>query len=307
MEPAAFTDLIGCRVPIQLASMGGPVGTPELAAAVSEAGGLGMIPNPSSAAEVDEVIGVARALTSRAIGVGFLVPFVAIDAVEAAAALSEAVEFFYGIPDPEIVRVAKVNHSSVGWQVGSADEAAAAEKAGCDYVVAQGTEAGGHIRGNQPLDEILEETLARVGVPVVAAGGVGSNDRVARLLETGASAIRSGTRFVAAVESGAHPDYVAALIDATGSETVITETFSAGWPDAPHRVLRSAVTAADAFTGEVVARIGSNDITRFAPQPPTKQCHGTIEAMALYCGESVDHVHRVQPAADIVAELAADL
>jgi nitronate monooxygenase len=71
----AFTDLVNCRLPIQLASMG-TIGTPALAAAVSEAGGLGMIANPFSAADVERRMESARGLTSRAMGIGFLIPFV---------------------------------------------------------------------------------------------------------------------------------------------------------------------------------------------------------------------------------------
>src|SRR3954465_11647929 len=94
----SFTDLVGCQLPLQLASLGGPVGTPRLAAAVSEAGGLGMIPNPSSALEVEELAGAGRAPTTRPLGVGFLVPFVSAEAVDAASRTADVVEFFYGDP-----------------------------------------------------------------------------------------------------------------------------------------------------------------------------------------------------------------
>ena len=170
-------------------------------------------------------------------------------------------------------------------------------------MVAQGIEAGGHVRGVQHLDHVLAETLASVDLPVVAAGGIGSSDRVAQLLEAGAGAVRVGTRFVAASESGAHPDYVKLLIAASRDDTVLTETFRTGWPDAPHRVLRTAVDGASAFTGSVVARSGGREIPRFAFVPPTRQTRGAITAMALYAGESVDYVQRVQPAAEITAEL----
>jgi NAD(P)H-dependent flavin oxidoreductase YrpB (nitropropane dioxygenase family) len=286
-----------------LAVLGGRVGTPELAAAVSEAGGLGMIPNPSSASEVEELIAAARALTLSALGVGFLLPFSADDAVEAAGALAEVVEFFWGDPEPRLVRLAKAKGAHVGWQVGSAAEAFAAVEAGCDYVVAQGIEAGGHVRGVEPLDHVLAATLAIVDLPVVAAGGVGSSERVAQLLEAGASAVRVGTRFVAASESGAHPEYIASLIAAGRSDTVLTEAFGTDWPDAPHRVLRSAVDDASGFTGAVVARNGECEIPRFASLPPTRETQGAIAAMALYAGESVDDVRCVEPAAEITAEL----
>jgi nitronate monooxygenase len=301
-----FCELVGCELPLQLASLGGPIGTPQLAAAVSSAGGLGMIPNPSLA-EVDSLVSKARGLTSGALGVGFLIPFVDRQAVEAAGKAVRVVEFFYGDPDAELVRLAKLHGAAVGWQVGSASEAAAAVAAGCDFVVAQGTEAGGHIRGGQLLEDVLRESLAAVDRPVVAAGGIGSGQRVAELLRAGASAVRIGTRFVAAHESNAHSQYAAALVEAVASDTVITEAFGRGWSNAPHRVLRSALLAAEAFGEEVVATVGERQLPPLAPAPPTVETNGTISAMALYAGTSVDNVLQRQTASEIVAELCAAL
>jgi nitronate monooxygenase len=88
----------------------------------------------------------------------------------------------------------------------------------------------------------------------------------------------------------------------------VTTTFSTGWPDAPHRTLRSCVEAAQAFHGEIVGeqRLDSstNPIPRFAPPPPGAITTGEIDAMALYAGQSVGMVRDVKPAAAIVAELA---
>jgi nitronate monooxygenase len=301
-----FTDLIGCRLPLQLASLGGPVGTSELAAAVSDAGGLGMIPNPSSAAEVEVLATTARTLTTEPIGVGFLIPFVSREAVEAAAKRVDVVEFFYGDPDPELVSRAARHGAVVGWQVGSAREAARAADAGCRYVACQGTEAGGHVRGSQPLDRVVAETLATTSLPVVAAGGIGSAARVAHLLGAGADAVRIGTRFVAAEEADAHPDYVQALIAAGAEDTVLTEAFAAGWPHASHRVLRCSLEAAQAFTGDVAATVGERTLPPFAPVPPTRAATGYICGMPMYAGLSVSHVTATAPAAAIVAELIAD-
>jgi nitronate monooxygenase len=303
----SFTDLVGCRMPIQAASLGGPISTPPLAAAVSEAGGLGMIANPSSAAEVRQLVHDARARTNQPIGIGFLIPFVVAEAVEAAGASVEVVEFFYGDPDQELVRLARSNNAIVGWQTGSAAEARAAVEVGCDYVVAQGIEAGGHVRGRQRLDDVLAETLASIDVPVLAAGGVGTAARTAELLEAGAAGVRVGTRFVAAQESDAHPDYVARLIEASSQDTVLDEVFVNGWPDAPHRVLRSSIEAAHAFDGTVVAMVGDSKLGPFSPRAATRDVRGEIGAMALYAGQSVDYVKQVQPAAEILAELTAKL
>jgi NAD(P)H-dependent flavin oxidoreductase YrpB (nitropropane dioxygenase family) len=283
------------------------VGTPELAAAVSAAGGLGMLPNPSSAEEVERLVAQAHGMTSEPLGIGFLVPFAATEAVATAGATANVVEFFYGQPDRDQVALGHADGALVGWQTGSAEEAVAAVEAGCDYVIVQGIEAGGHVRGTQRLDDVLAETLERVDVPIVAAGGVGTSERVAALLAAGASGVRVGTRFVAAEESNAHPDYVARLIAASSDDTVLTEAFGANWPDAPHRVLRSAVDAANELDRPAVAVAGDMEIPRFHSMPPTRQVRGEIKAMALYAGESVDSVTRRQPAREIVSELTADL
>jgi NAD(P)H-dependent flavin oxidoreductase YrpB (nitropropane dioxygenase family) len=235
------------------------------------------------------------------------VPFVDREAVEAAAAQADVVEFFYGDPDAELIRLAKRHGAVAGWQVGSAHEAEAAIEAGCDYVAAQGVEAGGHVRGTQSLDDVLEATLRVVTAAVVAAGGIGSPDRVAQLLSNGASAVRIGTRFVAATESNAHLEYIDMLIQARAADTTLTEAFGVGWPNAPHRVLRSAIDAATSFDRDVVAVIGERQLPPFAPVPPTRQAEGAILAMALYAGFSVDHVTHRQPAAEIINELTSSL
>ena len=300
----SFTELIGCRLPIQLAALG-YVGTPALAAAVAAAGGLGMFPGDSKE-RVIEGLAEARALTTGVLGVNFLIPFVELAAVDAAARGADVVEFFYGDPDPALVARAAAGGAIVGWQVGSAAEAGTAVAAGCAYVVAQGIEAGGHVRGTQPLDRVLAETLRSVAVPVVVAGGIGTRARVLELIAAGASAVRVGTRFVAAAEADSHPDYVAALITASAADTELTTAFGAYWPDAPHRVLRSAIAAARAHQGPTVARLGERAIGRFESMPPTREVVGDVRAMALYAGFSVEHVLAVQPARAIVAELMGE-
>jgi nitronate monooxygenase len=293
-------------VPLQLASLGGPIGTPQLAAAVTSAGGLGMIPNPAGD-EVEVLVSRARMLTGGPIGVGFLVPFLNWDAVEVAGQAADVVEFFYGDPDRDLIAVAEQHGATVGWQVGSAREAAAAENAGCDYVVVQGVEAGGHLRGKHPLDRVLAASLRLVTVPLVAAGGIGTPERVAELLSLGAAGVRIGTRFVAAEGSAAHPEYVEALIEARAEDTVITEAFSRGWEHAPHRVLRRSIRVAQNIQGDVVATVGERQLPPFAPIPPTIDTHGNIAAMAQYAGTSVDHLTQRQSAQQIIDNLIAHL
>jgi NAD(P)H-dependent flavin oxidoreductase YrpB (nitropropane dioxygenase family) len=257
--------------------MGG-VGTRELAAAVAGAGGLGMVPFEAAPAPPGS-------------GINFLMPFVpSPDELPETAGDAGVVEFFYGDPRSDLVEAAHRGGAVVGWQVGSPTEAAAAVEAGCDYVAAQGVEAGGHVRGTQALEEMLAEVLAQVDVPVVAAGGVATAERFAQVMDLGADAVRVGTRFVTCPESGAHPDYVKSLLAASGDDTVLTDSFGEGWEDAPHRVLRDALDAA--------RKTGWR-----APVPPHRDIDRSAADMAQYAGTGVGAVTRAEPAADVVADL----
>src|SRR3989454_836642 len=241
----------------------GKIASPALPAAVADAGGLGMVSGIGAAPPeyVAKILDELRRSTSGAFGANFIVDGVResgkLDAdflkvLEVAASRAPVVEFFYEQPDAELVEIAHAGGALVSWQLGSAAEATAAERAGCDLIVAQGTEAGGHVRGKIGLLALLGEVLPSVKVPVVAAGGIGTGRAMAAALAAGASAVRVGTRFVAAEEAGTHPVYVDKLIAAEAKDTILTEAFSANWPNAPHRVLRSCVEAVERFQGEFV-------------------------------------------------------
>jgi nitronate monooxygenase len=308
VRPTRFTDLAGCALPLQQAPMGGVAAGPDMAAAVARAGAHGMVAavmlSPTALAAVLDAIPED---VRGSCGVNFLVPFVDRECVALAASRVRVVDFFHGDPDPTLVALAHSGGALVSWQVGSAPEARAAAEAGCDLVVAQGVEAGGHVRGRLGLLPLLAEVLVSVDVPVVAAGGIATARGVAAALAAGAAAVRVGTRFVAAREADAHPRYVAAILAATGDDTVLTEAFSLGWPDAPHRVLRSCIDAAAALEAEVAGETVHGGVRmpvpRWAPNTPGRATTGEIEAMALYAGQGVGAVRTVAPAAEIVAEL----
>jgi nitronate monooxygenase len=185
------------------------------------------------------------------------------------------VEFFWADPDPTLVELVHAGGALAGWQVGSVAEAQRAADAGCDLVVAQGVEAGGHVRGTVALLPLLDGVLEVVTVPVLAAGGIASGRSMAAVLAAGAAGVRIGTRFLATPESGAHPEHVAALLAADGEATVLTDAFGIGWPDAPHRVLRSALEAAEAFAGEVVGELHagprSEPLPRLSARTPSRE------------------------------------
>lgn len=316
MLKTRFTELVGCSVPLQQAPIGG-LATPRLAAAVADAGGLGMttgtlLPAATLAKRLDDL----HALTSGVFGVNFIPDLMdrdsTLESVEIAAKRARVVDFFFGSPEAALVEIVHRGGALVCWQVGSKEEAIAAAAAGCDLIVAQGIEAGGHIRSHPTgLMALLSQVLDSVRIPVLAAGGIGTGRAMAAVLAAGASGVRVGTRFVAAEEAEAHPAYVNALIAAEANDTVFTDRFSGGWPDAPHRVLRSSLQAAEAFEGEVVGELfnvltATNvPLRRFQGNfTVSKRVTGTIEAMPLWAGESVTGVRGVQPAAEIVYELS---
>jgi nitronate monooxygenase len=312
MLRTAFTDLVGCQVPIQLAPMGGGVVTPELAMAVSRAGGLGMLQRADPTPLADRITKLEQAQAAP-FGVNFVLhtPSPSDRAeVELAAGRARLVEFFWADPDPALVELVHAGGALAGWQVGSVGEAKRAADAGCDLVVAQGVEAGGHVRGTMALLPLLAAVLEVVTVPVLGGGGIASGRSRAAALGAGAAGVRIGTRFLATPESGAHPEYVAALLAADGEATVLTEAFAVGWPDAPHRVLRSALEAAQAFGGEVVGRLQAGPVSeplpRLSARTPSREVTGTVAAMALYAGQGVGQVSAVTPAAQVMAELAQE-
>jgi len=292
--PNRFVDLVGCRLPLQQAGMGG-VTTPELAAAVASAGGLGMLA-AAGLSEGDIAASLTKAATccdgDGRFGVNFLMPFLDLRALDRAASNATVVECFWGDPDQKVVDRIHDGGALAAWQVGDVDEAVRAADAGCDIVVVQGQEAGGHVRGRAELFDLLQRTRARLAdVPLVAAGGIGSGRAFAASLEAGADAVRVGTRFLAALEADVHPGYLAALVRSGATDTELTEAFSAGWPNAPHRVLRAAIAASSA-----------DPLTR-SVSPPTRAFAGDVAAAALYAGTSVADVRRAQPAAAIVDDL----
>lgn len=200
-----FTRLVGCLAPIQLAVMGGGTGTPQLAAAVSQAGGLGMLSSTYPLPVADQLSWVL-ARTDRPIGVGFFafdLP-TRTEELELAARRARVVDVFWGDLDATVVDRIHAGGALAFWQIGSLGEALAAVDAGCDAVIAQGVEAGGHVRGTTPLLTLLHEVVPAVEVPVVAAGGIATGAALAGALNAGAAAARVGTRFLATAESGAH-------------------------------------------------------------------------------------------------------
>src|SRR3954447_25299463 len=223
---------LGVELPVLQAGMGGGLSRHELAAAVSEAGGLGTIA-VNGAESIRRELAAARTLTGRPVAVNVLLPFARRDSFEASAE-ADALVTFWGEPR---------RRTAGAWlhQCGSVDEVCRARAAGADGVIVQGVEAGGHVRGRVPALQLLEEVRSALprDYPVLLAGGIATRDDVRAALEAGATAAVAGTRFLLSEESRAHALYKERLLEA--DETILTELFGAGWP-APHRVVPNAAT-----------------------------------------------------------------
>ena len=315
---------LGIELPIIQAPMGGAVG-PALAAAVSNAGGLGML--PLWRLDIDAMrrqIREMRSLTSRPFGVNLVLEIPQEERL--AVCLDEGVSiisFFWRNPaslgDPaSLVPRAKAGGAIVLHTVGSADDAKRAVGCGVDIVVAQGWEAGGHPRGMVATMPLVPAVVDAVRPTlVVAAGGIADGRGLAAVLALGAAGAWVGTRFLASHEATIHRRYQELLLRARETDTVYLENlFDVLWPNTPHRTLRNkTIEAWEAAgrpasgqrpgEGEVIATSQSRGpIVRYQSCTAGADVEGDIDALSLWAGQGVGLVSKLQPAGDIVREIA---
>lgn len=316
LPATALCDLLGCRHPLILAGMGG-VARSELVAAVTEAGGfgfLGMVREPT--ALIQSEVQRVRQATSRPFGVN-LIP-----AATEARLLRRQVDLCIDLGVPVVCLFWDVAHQVVErlrragiivvYQVGSAAEALLAQEAGAHALIAQGIEAGGHVRGRQPLSELLADVLPVAQVPVAAAGGIANGRRVAQVLAQGAQAAVLGTALLATHESFANDYHKRRIVSAQAGDTVLTEAFHINWP--PHaavRVLQNSVTRGERGNSQSVGQIQIGDeqgrpIYLFSTDSPLRSMTGDFESMALYAGQGVQHINTIEPAATRIAGIVAE-
>ena len=318
MLKTKLCERLGIELPIIAAPMGFVTG-PELAAAVSNAGGLGIMSFSGNPAPVlREQIRRVRALTRKPFGVNLILYFPVEEQV--AVCLEERVpvlSLFWGDPAPWVER-AHAAGVTVAHQVGSVEAARRAARAGVDLVIAQGVEAGGHVEGRVGTMVLVPRVVDAIApVPVAAAGGIADARGLVAALALGAQAAVLGTRFLATPEAAAHPLYKERVVAATEEDTVHTLLFGGGWPDAPHRTLRTPFVEQwlgqeargqeqrpdEPIVGET--RMGGMPIpvARFMSLPPSADATGDIASMSLLAGQSAGLVLDVKPAAAIVHEL----
>ncbi|WP_156916720.1 NAD(P)H-dependent flavin oxidoreductase [Leisingera aquimarina] len=314
----ALCGLLGCDYPVLLAGMGG-VSRWELAAAVANAGGFGMLGMVrESPALITEEVTRLRAATDRPFAVNVIPAATEPALLDAQIGCCldlgvPAFTFFWDVV-PEAVARVKAAGRLVLHQVGTAEAARAAEAAGADVIIAQGLEAGGHVHGRQPLRSLTQEVLDTVSVPVVASGGLSSGADLAVYLAMGAAGIQCGTVFLATDESFAHPYHKDRVAAATGADTVLTDVFVLNWPaGAAVRVLENSVTKAlggaymghdpDALPREEIAWDGNQPRLRYSTDSPLRTTTGDLEAMALFAGQGAGAIRGIVPAAERIADI----
>jgi nitronate monooxygenase len=312
-------DLVGIEVPVVLAPMGGAV-TPPLAAAVSNAGGLGMLPLTwTSPQEIATVVDETRQRTKRPFGVNLGLAWDQRERLAAALAAGVGVVSFFWGDASSVIGEARDAGAIVFVTVGTAEEGRAAAAAGADVVVAQGWEAGGHVWGTVSTLALVPRVVDAVSpVPVVAAGGIADGRGLAAVLTLGAVGGWVGTRFLAASEAAIHSDYRRRILAAGEADTFYGTLFDRGWPDAPHRTLRNSTVEAWEQAGRPAsgARPGEDDepasrpdgspINRYASSTPTAAMAGNVEPLPHWAGQGVGLVIREEAAADIVDALVTE-
>ncbi|KYG03758.1 2-nitropropane dioxygenase [Sorangium cellulosum] len=322
-------------VPFPLVSAGMAfVSLPPLVAAVSNAGGIGVLGSATEPPAVVEArIRATKALTSGVFGVDFIVAtgptgaFVTQDHIDVC--IAEAVPlviFHWNAPEVAWVDALHAAEAKVWVQVGSVAAARHAVAVGADGIIAQGSQAGGHTRAASRTKPLVRAIRRQVDPALLlAAGGIADGAGVVRALWHGADGVVVGTRLVASTEAYAHPDYKARLVAAGAGATAVQTFFGPEWPDQRQRVLRNRVVRRwagresripdppppPATIGTTVLFPGVLDVPyempKFSAIVPTPDTVGDLEEMDMPAGsESVLSIASVKPAAEIVAEMMTE-
>lgn len=319
-----LTEEYGCDCPIVQAGMAFVGSTPDLAIAVSNAGGIGSIGIGALPPEaLRGLIRAVHAATSAPFHVNFIT-FLArsehIDVcIEEGAPI---VSFHWGHPPPELVDTLHAGRCRVWEQVGSVEAARRAVDGGIDLIVAQGSEAGGHNLGSLPsmaLVPLIADAVAPT--PVLAAGAIADGRGLAAALALGAAGAWVGTRFVASNEAYAHDGYKRKLVEADAEDTRMSSMFG---PEMAHfnpmRILANRVvrefeeredrrpvdTSAEPIIGTTELLGERMTLRRFSSFPPMPTTTGDLEEIPLLSGQGVGLIRSIEPAAAIVRSMMTE-
>lgn len=306
---------LNLKYPILQAPIGSIAST-NLAATVSNAGGMGSLALTWTAPDVAaQQLRDLRDQTTNLFFVNFVLGFPLISFEAVLEAGPPAVTFSWGQPRKLIEKVHQHN-ALVGVQVGTVNGAKQAIDDSADFIICQGSEAGGHVQSSIPLSDLLPSVVEVAdSVPVVAAGGLSNGKDLAWALQQGASAVMLGTRFVATAESFAHPDYKQALVESSAADSTYTQCFNRLWPNASHRVLRNKTLDNWEAAGcpqpgqrpgedEVLAEGSAYDtITRYDDSPPVETTNGQILECCLYAGTGCGNIDDIPDAAQLLSNI----
>ena len=300
----------------------GPIGSiasPKLAAAVSNAGGMGSLAltwtPPDTTAKL---LGQLKTQTSNPFFVNFVLAFPpnAFDTVVEVGV--PAITFSWGHA-PRLMQKAQAKGIAVGVQVGNLAGAKRAIRDGADFLICQGLEAGGHVQSTTELKTLLQQVRRfSPATPVIAAGGIATGQDIADTMQQGAKGVMMGTRFVATQESRAHLSYKESLVQASAGDTSYTLCFDGEWPQAAHRVLRNSTLTnweADGCSpkgrrpgeGDVLATLPSGGtILRYDDTPPLKSMQGRLDEMCQYAGMGVGQMNDIPSVSTLLDRLWDD-
>ncbi|HEY9818093.1 MAG TPA: nitronate monooxygenase, partial [Candidatus Obscuribacterales bacterium] len=299
------------------------IATPTLAAAVSNAGGMGTF----SAAMVDpeslrHLIRETRSLTKHPFGIDFVTDMAQPEHITVC--VDEQVPvviFFWSLPPQTWVTQLQASGIKVWIQIGSVAEAKAAQAMGVDAIIAQGAEGGGHNRSEASTFNLLPAVCTTVApIPVIAAGGIIDGKGLIASLALGAEAVWCGTRFLASKEAYAHAEYKARVLDAQLGDTTRTTLFG---PEMPGQMMRVIRNRAVHQWGDRVAEamdmartsppIGSTIVAgQTVPMPPFSvilpmpDTTGDFEEMCLTAGESSGNITAIKSVRDIIRDMETE-
>ena len=322
------------KYPLIQAGMGGGIAGANLASTVSLAGGLGTVGHSKPNQFNQEILATKEKVKNKPYSAGLLVPFATDEHLDICTRNRvPVVTLFFGFKPGWINKLKSVG-CLVAYQVGSVEEADFVVKEGTDILIVQGVEAGGHVRGNDRLNELIPKIRQRhQDIPIFAAGGIYNQLSAANALAQGANGVLVGTRFLMSKEANAHQEYKDRLC--TENQTILTTLFGLGW-HAPHRVLQNEATKkwvnakgdGPLFTrliNSLVERLNKHihlpaelEMKRYYAQkaslplytplsPLNSMTNPPLDYSALYAGECVKEIHKIESAADIVFEIGEGL
>src|SRR5262245_42476596 len=303
-------DVVGIEHPIALGGMGS-IYSPDLVAAVSNAGGRGAMGcHYMSAEQVQAGTAAIRARTNKAFALNFLIFDMKEAGFAAALALQPAViAFAWPRPDQDVkpyIARAQDAGCKVTFMAGGVPEAVRAAQGGADVIIAQGTEGGGHVGWQASLALIPMVVDAVAPIPVLAAGGIADVRGLAAALALGADGVLLGTRFLASVESPLHANFKQAILDSDGHDTLLSEIpdLAAGlvWPGAMSRGRRNRFI--ERWAGREWALRKDRAQALAGVQAARKS--GDVQEAVLSMGQDAGLIHEILPAGEIVRRIAAD-